>query len=307
MAVAKRPPTRAKKKRPRSGSTATRQTVSPRRPTSASVRTVRTSTSASSAEAARRLGISASTLRRRAQQGTIRAVIDARGNYHFPGVLAGAPLHGKKRARSKKVPKKTPVSAASARARKKRAAAVAPPRATKRPATEAPPRKKKLLSKKRPSKRAPSAPAKKKRVPSPSPALGKKKRPSAVGKKRGGKKLVRRKKKKKRPVIRRTTPPPRKKKGPFGPEPVPEPPIEPSWHAPLPMDLAAKMVGEAMRDYIMARFKVDREETHKSFYGLKESFRQTYGEARWREAFDWIVDEWDLSDYIFDREALRDS
>lgn len=75
----------------------------------------------------------------------------------------------------------------------------------------------------------------------------------------------------------------------------------------MDISLAAKQVGESMRDYIMARFKVDRELTHLDFYGQKESFRQTYGVDAWHDTYDWIVEEWGLADYIFDRESLRDS
>lgn len=70
---------------------------------------------------------------------------------------------------------------------------------------------------------------------------------------------------------------------------------------------AAQTVGHAMRDYVLARTVVDREYTHRVYFDLKEAFRQTYGTPAWEEWFDWIVDEWGLDDYIFDREALRDS
>ncbi len=75
----------------------------------------------------------------------------------------------------------------------------------------------------------------------------------------------------------------------------------------MDMDKAAKQVGESMRDYIMARFAWEREATHLDFYGQKQSFRSAYGNRQWRRTFEWIVDEWGLEDYIFAREALRDS
>lgn len=79
MAGAKIPTGRRKK---RSGSTS--------RPSPSSIRAVRQSHSPTAREAAALLGISAATLRRRAQKGLIRAVIDAEGHYHFP-VTARAP------------------------------------------------------------------------------------------------------------------------------------------------------------------------------------------------------------------------
>jgi len=117
------------------------------------------------------------------------------------------------------------------------------------------------------------------------------------------------KKRRARKSKRPTAPPvPRFIPGFFGPIPNPNyRPPEPSREAPMPIAEAAKVVGEAMRDYVMARFKAERDLTHFEFYGKKESFRQTYGNEAWLETFDWIIDEWDLGDNLFDREALRDS
>lgn len=75
----------------------------------------------------------------------------------------------------------------------------------------------------------------------------------------------------------------------------------------MDVDQAARVVGNAMRDYVMARLAVDRRATYEQFRGLKHAFRTTYGLPAWRDAFEWIVDDWDLEPYIFDREALRDS
>ena len=75
----------------------------------------------------------------------------------------------------------------------------------------------------------------------------------------------------------------------------------------MPVDEAAQVVGHAMRDYVMARFQWERDITHDQFYALKHAFRSTYGNREWRRMFEWMVDEWDLERFIFDREALRDS
>lgn len=93
--------------------------------------------------------------------------------------------------------------------------------------------------------------------------------------------------------------------GPFGPMPAPRP--EPSAAAPMDIYTAAAKVGHAMRDYVMARTVEDRIGTLSDYKGLKVAFRQTYGNRRWRAFFEWIVDEWGLEDYVFDRETLRDS
>lgn len=190
-----------------------------------------------------------------------------------------------KKRRAKKVPARP--------LRKKRRASVAPP-------APAPSRKKKR-GKKLPVRAAKKSVRKKKRVAARPAAPRKKKKVSA------GKKLVRRKKKKKvsrfAPVVFRS---------PFTGEEttvaiVPPPPPVISRAAPMPIAQASQVVGHAMRDFVMARLAVERIDTGRSFHGLKTAFRQTYGEQAWRDAFDWIVDEWGLDDYIFDREALRDS
>ena len=76
---------------------------------------------------------------------------------------------------------------------------------------------------------------------------------------------------------------------------------------PMDQSEAARLLGEPLRDYLMARLKEERAITHAAYYGLKHSFRETYGKRAWRRWFEWIVDEWDLEPYTFDREALRDS
>jgi hypothetical protein len=81
----------------------------------------------------------------------------------------------------------------------------------------------------------------------------------------------------------------------------------PTAKNPMPIHEAARVIGDPMRDYLMARRHVEREETHKDYFGLKYAFRETYGVSGWKAWFEWIVDEWDLEDFIFDREALRDS
>lgn len=57
----------------------------------------------------------------------------------------------------------------------------------------------------------------------------------------------------------------------------------------------------------MARMQWERDLTHDQFYTMKYAFKQTYGTREWKRVFEWIVDEWDLERFIFDREALRDS
>src|SRR6185369_4449655 len=309
-------PTRRKKKRGRSSS----------RPTSTfTLRHVRQSSGLSSSEAAARLGLSPASLRRRALSGRIPASIDDHGRYHFAETVIARRetarrrtkkklLGSKKRSPTKKAPRQAPL------VRKKRApaAAAAPAASAERPGKKKLRRKASKLAKKskhvskkvagkkavkkRPGKRPERAPQPPRRRPPPPP-------PPPRGKKK------RRAKKSKRPT-RPPQPPPRVPLKPGWVEgkhgvPVPAPGYveQPAYSAatPMPIDLAAKAVGESMRDYIMARFKWEREGTHLDFYGQKHSFRHTYGIAAWHEWFEWIVDEWDLEPYVFDRTALRDS
>lgn len=95
----------------------------------------------------------------------------------------------------------------------------------------------------------------------------------------------------------------RKKLRPPPPPPPPPPEREPI----MPMEAAARLVGAAMRDYVMARLATEREATHQQWHALKKTFQSVYGTDRWDDVFDWLVDEFDLDAYVFDREALRDS
>lgn len=279
---------------------------SPSTPTRPPLRTVTRSSSPSTTETARRLGISASALRRRARSGAVRAVVDARGRYHFPESPTPAHKKRKKRIvfkkkterRAKKTPRRPERPAASQRPTTSPSAATA---SSPRAATSIAPRTKKLGRKKRAKTAKKSAVRKKKRVSPPRPRP-----PAPPPAKRKKKKKKRRAKKKIRLPVAPPRPPP-KVPGPFGVDitpvdapPPPRPPI-------TPIAEAAERVGVAMRDYVMARRKFDRGITHESFYGLKHAFRQTYGFNAWDEWFQWIVDEWGLEDYIFDRESLRDS
>lgn len=92
----------------------------------------------------------------------------------------------------------------------------------------------------------------------------------------------------------------------FAEEPSREPAAI-SRAAPMPMETAAQRIGNAMRDFVMARPRWERLETGRVFHDLKVSFRSAYGERTWRDTYAWVVDEWGLEDYIFDYEALRDS
>lgn len=93
---------------------------------------------------------------------------------------------------------------------------------------------------------------------------------------------------------------------PLGLEPPPPPPV-PTAADPMDLDRAIAFISPLLRDYVMARKKVDRELTHRDYYQAKHSFRTTYGTKAWKEAYDWIVQDWDLYDFIFDYDALRDS
>ncbi len=100
--------------------------------------------------------------------------------------------------------------------------------------------------------------------------------------------------------------------GPFGVPIIPFVPFdtplpEPTKASPMHPGLAAQTTGHALRDFVMARKQKDRDDTHETWYWLKFAFKQTYGKRAWAKWFDWIVDEWGLDDYIFDRDALRDS
>lgn len=307
MAGAKKPTPR-KKKRPRSSS----------RPTS-TLRIVRRSQAATTAEAARRLGVSESTLRRRARAGTIVASIDESGRYHFPGA-SSAGSRKKKRLATKKRP-----TAKTAPLRKQRRvpapAAIAAPAAPA--ASAAIPRRKTAAGKKlaRPAKKSNKVVRAKKKAkktvsarPVKRPAVPKKPTPRgqlpAAGKKkkRRAKKSKRPARPPRRPVVKRRPPPPTVP-SPFGGtivDPTYREP-EPSLEFPMPLEQAAQKIGHAMRDFVMSRFKWERVQTGEEFYALKVAFRWTYGVETWNDTFDWIVDEWGLAPYIFDRESLRDS
>lgn len=71
---------------------------------------------------------------------------------------------------------------------------------------------------------------------------------------------------------------------------------------------AMRIVGEAMRLYIMTRPHQPLYELHaRTFKALKDSYRQAYGKRRWRQEFTAYVDGWDLDEFIFYTERLRDS
>lgn len=139
-------------------------------------------------------------------------------------------------------------------------------------------------------------------------AKARKKRPS---KKTTGKKLVRRKKKR----VRKTKPAAERFRDAIiddtRPSAYAEPPrapdTPPSAASPMVVERAAERVGGALRDFVMARPRWERLATGRVFHDLKTSFRSTYGNGAWKEWYAWMVDEWDLEDYIFDYEALRDS
>jgi hypothetical protein len=282
-------------------------------------------------------------LRRRARAGLIPSSVDDEGRYHFAEstVAARSPRRVAPRAR----PRSAPTSSATPerdRRTKKKLLGSKKKAGKKRPvASKAPPRKKRGVAS---STRAPVAIP---RPPARSTDSGVSRKKKLAGRKRGklakkSKKVVAGKKKR---AARPPPPPPpprskqagkkkkrraKKSKRPHRPPPSrPVAPLPPGWirgihgvpirapgfveaekitaDAPMPRDMADKAMGEVMRDYIMARFKWEREGTHLDFVAHKHSFRQTYGIAAWHETFDWIVDEWDLASYIFDREALRDS
>jgi len=84
-------------------------------------------------------------------------------------------------------------------------------------------------------------------------------------------------------------------------------PYVPSGRPSMPVEAAEQRIGNAMRDFVMARPRWERLETGRVYHDLKTSFKKAYGERRWKETYAWCVDEWGLEDYIFDYEALRDS
>jgi hypothetical protein len=223
--------------------------------------------------------------------------------------------------------------------RKKILASARRPASSPAPVVSRPPRKKKFVGKKAravpppalprkkvkklPGKVAPAARAVKKPLRKKTPRLPelprkKKKRPG----KKAAKKIVRRKKKRapshrpipevadrERPTLTEVVRETRAAiaEGRFAPFGVPVDLREPDPSAPLTVDEAAQRMGPVMRDYVMARFQWERDLTHDQFWAMKFAFKKTYGVREWRRVFDWIVDEWSLEDYIFDREALRDS
>lgn len=342
MAGAKRP-TGRRKKAARSPSPASRS--SPRR----QLKKVQSSSAPGAAVAARRLGVSASTLRRWARAGLIRASVDTRGQYHFPAAARPRSAPGARATKKKRLLGYGKKRAALGKKARKKASKKSPPRVERRPASAAPrspapkpPAPKRPLPKRPPPAPQPSPrPAKKKKLgPKERARLGKKaltrakkkraaKRPAPPPlppprKKRPGKKLVRRKKKKvvpsfapipevaerERPslteVVRRTRE--QIAAGEFAPFGVTvQIPTAPTPEQPLTVDEAAQRMGPVMRDYVMARFQWERDMTHDQFWSMKYAFKKTYGVREWRRVFDWIVDEWGLEDFVFDREALRDS
>ncbi len=325
-------------------------------PTSPSIRSVRSSSAPTTADLARRLGITASSVRRRARAGTLSAVRDSRGRYHFPGSAPSTPRKKPpfRKKRGKAASRETPRGPAP-RKKKPRASpepGVVPSR-TPRPSTP------------RPSTRQPSREPRfvRRVVESSSPSLAEASRlfgvsslrlldwvrrglvravldaqgtfhvPAAAlqarqlelrarrkktgqrpakkaSKRPTGKKLVRRKKKR----VRKTKPSRQRfteaiiedtRPSRFAPD-VPERAI-PTRDAPMPMETAGERLGNAMRDFVMAKPRWERLETGRVFHDLKSSFKNAYGERAWRETYAWVVDEYGLEDYIIDYEALRDS
>lgn len=70
---------------------------------------------------------------------------------------------------------------------------------------------------------------------------------------------------------------------------------------------AALRVGNALEAFVQPQAHWQRLATGRVFHDLKISFITTYGRKRWHEAYDWMVYEWGLQNYIVDYEALRDS
>lgn len=138
----------------------------------------------------------------------------------------------------------------------------------------------------------------------------KKRGPERPSKRPTGKKLVRRKKKR----VRKTRPAAERFRDAIiedtRPSAFAEPatrPTEVSRDAPMAREEAAQRIGNALRDFVMARPRWERLETGRVYHDLKVAFRKAYGDRRWRDTYEWCVDEWGLEDYIFDYEALRDS
>ncbi len=381
MAGAKKQP-RRKKRAPNAAS----PTSTPIAPVS---RSASPSSSPSTRELAARLGIHPSTLRRRVIAGTVRAVVDAQGRYHYPPTAASRPSnHATQRPPFRKKKAKG-VSREPSRAAKKKRASRAQPGVTSAP-TRAPsrarPAKKPPFRKKRPTTRAPAPLRAGVRVvrESASPTLAeaaesfgvrpsklldwvirgrvraladasgtlripaaelqakqlalkrarkkresegrgprapwettdgaarrKKKRPSVEGKKKKkAGKLVPAKKKR----VRKTKPSRQRFTEAIADDTRPSrfaeerpTPAVVSRDAPMQLELAAQRVGNAMRDFVMAKPRWERLATGRVFHDLKTSFKSTYSERQWRLTYAWVVDEWGLEDYIFDYEALRDS
>ena len=82
---------------------------------------------------------------------------------------------------------------------------------------------------------------------------------------------------------------------------------EPSLEFPMAIERANDMLGDALRDFVLARPDWERLETGRVFHDLKVSYKDTYGEQAWLDLYADIVEDYGLEDYVFDYEALRDS
>lgn len=130
-------------------------------------------------------------------------------------------------------------------------------------------------------------------------------------KKKAGKKLVPGKKKKR---VRKTKPSRQRFREAIIEDTRPSvyaepsaPPADVSRDSPMAMEAAAQRIGNAMRDFVMAKPRWERLATGRVYHDTKMAFKNAYGERQWRDTYAWCVDEWGLEDYIFDYEALRDS
>lgn len=65
-------------------------------------------------------------------------------------------------------------------------------------------------------------------------------------------------------------------------------------------------VVEALCDFVKSRGFSERASTRTRYELVRRSYRDAYGEDAWRETFRQVVEQYDLSDYIFDQTVLRD-
>jgi len=77
-----------------------------------------------------------------------------------------------------------------------------------------------------------------------------------------------------------------------------------AWAALKPWEAEGKRIGEALERFLTAREKHYREVTGRDWRAIKRDVKKRWGEREARMAFDWVVDEYDLEDYIVDYDAL---